>query len=183
MNSQEQYIQQLTQSITAINQQIAYFQTLDEPTLRYRPRPVTWSILDCVEHLNLFYADYFPRIEKVVRSTRLSTSSDYRPGFFGKRMIKAMLPHREERKGKIKTFKKMVPHTDQQSPYVVFNTFLDYQKQLQEWIARPELDWNRPRVASALGPILQFRLGDCFRLMVAHSQRHILQAEEQLATR
>ena len=179
--NKNQDIQQLTQEITEINRQMEHFRTLEEATLRHRPRPEAWSVLDCVEHLNLFCADYFPRIEKSLRTARLSGQPDYRPGFFGTRMFSALQPQNGERKQKVKTFKKMVPQTDKQAPAAVLDTFLGYQAQLQAWIASSEqLDWEGTRVASAIGPILNLKLGDCFRLIVAHTQRHILQAEEVL---
>ena len=179
--NKSQDIEQLTQEMAEINRQVKHFQTLDEATLRYQPRPEAWSVVDCVEHLNLFCADYFLRIEKALRTARPSDQPDYRPGFFGKRMISAMQPQNGRRTKKVKTFKKMVPQTKAQTSAAVLDTFLHYQAQLQAWIASSEkLDWERTRVASAIGPILNLKLGDCFRLMVAHTQRHILQAEEVL---
>ncbi len=42
-------------------------------------------------------------------------------------------------------------------------------------------DLERLRITSTLGPIIRFKLGDTYRFMVAHDQRHILQMKKVMA--
>ena len=44
-----------------------------------------------------------------------------------------------------------------------------------------DVDINRVRVVSAIGPIIRFKLGDCFRFNTAHHLRHLLQADNVMA--
>ncbi|MEO5584289.1 MAG: hypothetical protein ABIQ75_02450, partial [Flavobacteriales bacterium] len=37
-----------------------------------------------------------------------------------------------------------------------------------------------PRITSTLGPVLRFKIGDAFRFMIAHQERHFLQIERSL---
>lgn len=173
--------QQVRHEITEANQQILRFQQRPTDVLRHRPHPDAWSALDCVEHMNLFYNDYLPRVEAAVRGAKPSEKPTYSPGFFGKKMIDSLRPQQGRRRMKIKTFKKMTPATDGIPTEAVFAAFFAHHTRLEELLNQsPPLNWNRTKVASAIGPILRFRLGDCFRLLLAHTERHLLQAREAM---
>ena len=173
--------QQVLHEITEANEQVRRLQQQPIEALRHRPRPEAWSALDCVEHMNLFYDDYLPRVEAAVQQAAPSSNATYSPGFFGKKMIASLRPQQGKRRMKIKTFKKMTPHTDDKSPDPVFAAFFQHHAHLEELLSRgASLDWNGAKVASAIGPILRFKLGDCFRLLLAHTERHLLQAQEAL---
>jgi hypothetical protein len=173
--------QQVQHEITEANEQVRQLQQQPAEALRHRPRPDAWSALDCVEHMNLFYDDYLPRVEAAVQGGAPSTKLTYSPGFFGKKMVESLRPQQGERRMKIKTFKKMTPHTDDKGPEPVFAAFFQHHNYLEELLTQgASLDWNRAKVASAIGPILRFKLGDCFRLLLAHTERHLLQAQEAL---
>ena len=115
LNKIEVY-QQVLHEITEANEQVRRLQQQPIEALRHRPRPEAWSALDCVEHMNLFYDDYLPRVEAAVQGGGPSTRKTYSPGFFGKKMIASLRPQQGKRRMKIKTFKKMTPHTDDKSP-------------------------------------------------------------------
>ncbi len=173
--------QQVLHEITEANEQVRRLQQQPIEALRYRPRPDAWSALDCVEHMNLFYDDYLPRVETAVQGGGLSTRKTYSPGFFGKMMINSLRPQQGKRRMKIKTFKKMTPTTDDKPAEPMFAAFFKHHAQLEELLAQAApLNWNRVKVASAIGPILRFKLGDCFRIMLAHTERHLLQAQEAI---
>lgn len=175
-------VTQLVQhEIAEANEQVRRFQQQLIETLRHRPRPDAWSALDCVEHMNLFYDDYLPRVEAAVRGAKPSDKPTYSPGFFGKKMIDGQRPQQGKRRMKIKTLKKMTPATGDKPPEVVFTAFFRHHAHLEELLSRAaSLNWNRAKVASAIGPLLRFKLGDCFRLLLAHTERHLLQAQEAM---
>lgn len=179
--SKTKVTQQVQRELTAVNERVRQLQEQPREALRHRPRPDAWSALDCVEHMNLFYDDYLPRVEAAVQQTAPGSSATYSPGFFGKKMIASLRPQRGKRRMKIKTFKKMIPDTDGKSAEPVFAAFFRHHAQLEELLTRAEsLDWDRTKVTSAIGPILRFKLGDCFRLLLAHTERHLLQAHEAI---
>ena len=174
-------IQEVRHQIGEANRHLKYFQQLAEEVLRHRPEPGRWSVLDCLEHINLFYADYLSRMEPAIRRAAPSEHTTYTPGFFGQKMLKGLRPQQGKRKMKIKTFKKMNPTTDEKNPGQIFDTLLQYHMRLEQLLNESEaLDWNRVKVASAIGPLLRFKLGDCFRLLMAHTERHLLQGQEVL---
>ena len=38
-----------------------------------------------------------------------------------------------------------------------------------------QYDLNRIKISTALGPIVKLRMGDAFRFVIAHAQRHVVQ--------
>ena len=173
--------QQTQRKIDEANHQVRQLQQQPADALRHCPRPNAWSALDCVEHMNLFYDDYLPRVEAAVRGGTASSTSTYTPGFFRKMMIDSLRPQQGKRRMKIKTFKKMTPKTDDKPAEPVFTAFFKHHAHLEELLTQAtSLNWNKAKVASAIGPILRFKLGDCFRLLLAHTERHLLQAQEAL---
>lgn len=173
--------QQVQHAMAEANEQVRRLQQQPTDTLRHRPRPDAWSALDCVEHMNLFYDDYLPRVEAAVQRATPSEKPTYSPGFFGQKMIDSLRPQQGKRRMKIKTFKKMTPATDNKPPEAVFTAFFRHHAHLETLLAQAaSLNWNRAKVASAIGPMLRFKLGDCFRLLLAHTERHLLQAQEAM---
>ncbi len=173
--------QQVQHELAEANEQVRRLQDQSTDALHRRPRPDAWSALDCVEHMNLFYDDYLPRVEAAVRGAKPSDKPTYSPGFFGQKMIDGQRPQQGKRRMKIKTFKKMTPATGDKPPEAVFAAFFAHHTHLEELLNQAaSLNWNRAKVASAIGPILRFKLGDCFRLLLAHTERHLLQAREAM---
>ena len=177
-------IPQVHREIDEANRQVKDFQQLPDDILRYRPQPDQWSVLDCLEHMNLFYADYFSRMEPAIRQAIPSDRMTYTPGFFGQKMVNSLRPHQGKRKMKTKTFKKMIPATDEKASETIFKVFFQYHARLKQLLDRSKaLDWNKVKVASAIGPILRFKVGDCFRLLMAHTERHLVQSQKVLSKR
>ena len=174
--------QQVKRDVNEANRRVQDFRQLPDKALRYRPQPDQWNVLDCLEHVNLFYADYFSRMETAINHANLSRGDTYVPGFFGKRMVSDLRPRQGQRRMKIKTFKRMSPATDQRAPASIFDAFFQHHTQLLHLLDQSlPLDWNRVKVPSAVGPLLRFKLGDCFRLLIAHTDRHLCQAQEALS--
>ena len=175
-------IRQAHRGIDEVNRQIRELQQLSEEDLRHRPHPDQWNVIDCLEHINLSYGDYFPRMERAVRQATPTDCTTYTPGWLGQWFAKGQRPQQGQRKMKMKTFKNLVPHTDEKEVVSIVEEVFQYHEQFKSLLDRSgDLDWNRVKVVSEVGPILRFRLGDCFRLLVAHTERHVLQAQEVLS--
>ncbi len=128
--------QQVRHEIAEADKQLRQLQRQPANALHHRPRPGAWSALDCVEHMNLFYDDYLPRVEAAVRQAAPSSNSTYSPGFFGKKMLKSLRPQEGKRRMKIKTFKKMTPKTDDKPAEAVFAAFLQHHTHLEELLTQ-----------------------------------------------
>lgn len=65
--------------------------------------------------------------------------------------------------------------------HLVIGEFIDQQEKLLElldWACR--LDLNKSKVGISIAPFIKLKLGDVFMFLVAHLQRHLLQAKKSL---
>lgn len=151
--------------------------------LLQRPQSDKWSFLDCMAHLNQTYDLYLPRIEVAIQQNTTRYGTAYRPGVFGNMMTNSMTPKEGQIKMKTKTFKPFVPQTIGKGQSEIVDAFLAHQKDFAELMEKAKpLDLGKIKLNSAIGPILRFKLGDCFRFLSGHNQRHWLQAQNAYAT-
>ena len=76
----------------------------------------------------------------------------------------------------MKTFRKFEPK--ETNIEKVFERFIDDQDKLIKWLELSKtVDINKSKITSAIGPIIRFKLGDAFRFLIGHNQRHIIQAK------
>ena len=163
-------------------------ENVEPELLKSRPEEKKWSAIECIEHLNMTGRYYLPKIQEVlerairdgITSTQLSKS-----GFIGNHMYNSMKPVSGEVKNRINTFKSVNPHVKyEQSTLDIEKVSDNFRKQLQTIISHienaKETDINKLKVPSLLGPIIMFKLGDVFRFLLAHIERHLIQAKNAL---
>lgn len=155
------------------------FATLTEEQLRWKPAPDRWSIVECLQHLNLAKRFYIHNIQHKVDSLGLVQTNPadqlLESDLVGKAMLFVVDP---QTKVKLPAPGIIYPRkaTDLM-PDDVVRQFLDLQTLLSTQLTKAVyLDWNREKVMSLFGNWLKLRLGDAFRMLVAHTDRHINQA-------
>lgn len=179
--SPEQQVQRLDQ-LTA---QAEQYRSLSPDVLSRSPGPGKWNLIQIYVHLNLAYAAYSDKIDQLL--ARLPDTDTAHPialkgisGFF----IRSISPQDGKRKWKVKTLpwfrpQAIAPSYDSQEE--VFETFLHNQAHLKTAIlASTHKDCRKGRLISAIGPIVRFRLPDCFEFILSHAERHMIQAEEAI---
>jgi len=152
-----------------------------EEELRQKPNTKKWNALECVEHLNLSNSLYLGNLEKAMQSPAKKRRDSYSPGFFGAMMRRNMLPKQDgTMPSQMKTFKNLEPRNFPTTASLAsLHTFVDQQYRMLAWMEQAkDLDLDKNRVVSAIGPILKFKLGDCFQFLVAHNIRHLVQAQK-----
>ena len=78
------------------------FKLLPEISLNYKKNSSEWSILECLEHLNLYGEFYLPEIEKqLLESSSKNHKAIFKSGILGNYFANLM----KENKGKIKKLK------------------------------------------------------------------------------
>jgi len=156
----------------------------NEEVLITSPLPEKWSAKQCVEHLNKTLALYLPRIRASLELTENTAEDSYKSGFIGHRFISSMSPSDDTLrvvKG-MKTFKSLKPGVSGKSSIDVVMTFATQMKELKTLVLSSQYkDFSKLKVTSAIGPIIRFRLGDAYSFVLAHNQRHILQAVRAVA--
>lgn len=153
--------------------------SLDE--LNWRTGSDSWSVLECVEHLNYYGEFYLSEIEKRIRVSTRDPQNPYKSGFFGNYFAKMMLPG--EKQKKIKTFRSQDP-IGKPLDKTVIDRFLVQQQKLFDLLERAEkVSLSHTKTSISISEWIKLRLGDTFRVVVYHNGRHILQANNVLRAR
>lgn len=144
--------------------------------LNYRNSIDSWSILECIEHLNLYGDFYLPEIQKQIKNSKHKASEKFKSGFFGNYFAKSMLP--KEKLNKMKTFKDKNPIGSCLNSNTL-QRFLTQQNKLLLLLQQAsKVNLNKTKTAISITNLIKLKLGDTFRVVIYHNQRHILQAEK-----
>lgn len=153
------------------------FKELDNTRLNFKKDPASWSILECVEHLNRYGDFYLPEMEKKILENKNKHSSGlFHSGILGNYFAKLM----KGKNGKIKKMK--TPGNKNPAGSSLSITTIDrFLKQLDLLKALLNqargVDLTKVTCAISLTRFIKLRLGDTFRFYVYHIERHMLQAE------
>lgn len=170
----EDLIRDLTKLTHENIRQVEDFSQLQIEILNRKPNAESWSILECIEHLNRYGDFYIPEIQKQINSSKHFPSGEFQSGLLGNYFAKSMLP--KEKLNKMKTFKSMNPPGSDLSEEVL-ERFLDQQKQILELLeAAEEVNLSKTKTAISISKRIKLRLGDTFRVVIYHNLRHIMQA-------
>lgn len=148
--------------------------------LNQRPASRSWSALECFEHLNRYGDFYLPEIERVIESSGRPPEEVFKSGLLGDYFAKMMLPR--EKLNKMKTFKDKDPFGSKLDKTTI-EKFIRQQEQLLDLLSRAsKVSLTRTKTAISISKLLKLRLGDTFRVVIYHNQRHLVQAQKALLT-
>jgi len=154
------------------------FLSKNEEKLNYKPNPETWSVLQCLDHLNQYAEYYIPEMETQIKNSTLKSHFNFSPGFIGNMFAKAMHPTLGNNKMSAPTDK--APSLSMLSKDVI-NQFIDYQKQYLNIIADAEhKSLNKIKIKVTISKWIKLKLGDALRVTIFHNERHVLQAIKAL---
>lgn len=172
-------------TIAEIEQQshegIARFQRLiddlDDAQLLWRPAQNSWSIAECVEHLNSSLATY----RRVMRSTfeRERQTAPLAPASFRIGMVASTFmsmlepPYRV----KVKAPDSLLPAPEIDARRTVEEFLRSRQEFLDLAREASRVDMSSIRFANPMVPLMKFSLAEAFLVMLAHDRRHLWQAE------
>lgn len=144
----------------------------------WRPDPRSWSMAECLLHLNIVGDRYVHVLEKTLAEARargLVGQGPFGYGWLGKWLLANTEP---PPKRKFKAPRSFTP-TDDQPITAVLPTFLHLQEQLALRIEQANgLDLARVKVpAPGLGPV-KLNLHITFAWIAAHERRHLWQARQ-----
>ena len=154
------------------------FQPLPLSILHFKPSPSRWSIVECLEHLNLYGDHYLPAIRKALgKAGPAHGTTMFRSGWLGEFFSSLMLG----KNGQILRFTspKSKNPLFTKVPEYVMDRFLDQQRQYLAFLAESEqVHLDRVRVPISIAPWIRIKLGDTLRFCIYHNERHIRQAEQ-----
>lgn len=139
----------------------------------------SWSVLECLEHLNLYGNFYLPEIKNRIETSTTKTTTEFKSGWLGNYFAQSMLP--KENLNKMKAFKSMNPIHSSLSKNTV-TVFIDQQKQLLDLLnASRNVNLNKVKTNISITTLIKLKLGDTFRFIIYHNKRHVVQAQKVLA--
>ncbi|MCW4467559.1 DinB family protein [Flavobacterium sp. MFBS3-15] len=172
-NSNEllQELELITQSNIAAAKSFLH---LSESQLNHKASPETWSILECLEHLNRYSAFYLPEIGRHLAASSTTPQPQFKSGFMGNYLVNMVIP--KEGGKKMKTFTAMNPSGSSLGSGVI-DTFLNSQEKMLALLVQSKSnDLNKAGVAVTFTKLIRLKTGDALRFMAYHNQRHIQQA-------
>jgi hypothetical protein len=156
----------------------ALLRDLDEEQLNWRPDEQSWSIAQCLDHLNVANRAYVaPMLHAIEQAQRKGAvrKGPIHPGFFGRWFAASMEP---PPKSKLPAPRKIVPALHKGKAELI-----------EEWrLAQAEMDavlrkaagvdLNGTRFVNPFFSLLRFSVGTGFQVIAAHERRHLWQAEQ-----
>jgi len=160
----------------AIILQAEQLKHLPVEALEKAPSQDAWSVAQVLEHLNIYCRYYLDAIENKLHHNQTSTAVYFSPGWLGNYFTKLMQPGNN---GLIK--KKMKSPANAQPAIApdakeMLDEFIRHQHRLLNLvqIARQH-DLNKNRIPISISKLIALKLGDTFRFVTAHQQRHFIQ--------
>lgn len=145
-------------------------------TLQTQPAPGRWSVAQVMEHLNFYNAHYLPAIDAALQRHHTTPGTTFHPGWLGDYFTKLMQPGENGTiVKKMKAPKKAVPAATPDG-HAQVDRFIAYQQQLLELLDRAkQSNLGSIRIPTSLSRLIALKLGDTFRFLIAHQQRHFVQ--------
>lgn len=177
----EDLISQLQEDVRHIIAAAEHLQTADPVKLNYSAAEGSWSVAQVLEHLNAYNRYYLPVIEKSMIHISKDTSAWFIPGFWGNYFTKMMMPKNVyDIKNKMKAMKSYTPSSGL-NVEAVFKEFIQHQNKLLQLLdVAKRRNLNSIRIPLSISKLIRFKLGDTFRFLIAHEQRHMIQARNAI---
>ena len=149
---------------------------LSDAQLNWQPAPGTWSIGQCLSHLNVAGFLISRRMEDAIEkahSDGLYSNGPFRYGVLGKWFIRSMQPDAWLRMPAPAPY---LPTSDHNREVVV-PRFIELQEDLIAAVENANgLDLQRITIVSPVSRLIRFNLGVWFAATEAHERRHLAQA-------
>ena len=149
---------------------------LTEEQFNWKPAPDSWSIAECLDHLNTTARLYLPHLDTgIAEGLRrgLYGKGPFTHDLIGRLFVRSMEP---PARIKVKAPARFQP-PPQRSRSAIMAAFGGYQVQFIDRLHQASgLDLTRAKVRSPLSPWIRMSLNSGFALMAAHERRHLWQA-------
>lgn len=157
------------------------FLRLPDEHLLTRPAPGKWSVAEIFEHLNLMHGVLLQSVGKAMHKAPINARESFNSGWIGGQIYRWTMPRPDGTVFPLKSPRRFHAGAGPLQPKKVLNRFMD---QLDEYDHVLELchyvDLQKIKLSFVFPRGLKLRLGDGLRFIVAHCERHLLQARHVL---
>lgn len=172
------------QTETLLDKAIREWQMIPPDLFSAKPSATEWSATECLSHLNGYGKYYLPLLEAAIRkpSQHNKLSKTFTPGWLGEYFTNLMQPKQDGTVSKkLKAPKQNTPPSNESSDEVIAVFIEQQEKMLQLLTAASGVDMGRRQIPISIAKLIRLKTGDVFRFVVAHSVRHVAQAERTLS--
>lgn len=154
--------------------------TEDPGNMLESPGPGKWSVVQVLEHLNSYGRYYLVAIERSLTQNRQAVDF-FTPGWLGDYFTRLMQPRED---GTLK--RKLQAPKDHRPPATldvipVLTEFIEQQQHLLTLLENAkEKNIGAIRTPVSISKFIRLKLGDTFRFLIAHEQRHFVQIRSAL---
>jgi hypothetical protein len=171
----ENLIQLLLEKTRQIVNQAEKLKSYDLQTLMWKETNTSWSILECLEHLNLYGDFYLPQLERKIKNSTTQSDLTFKNGVLGNYFAKSMLP--KEKINKMKTFKDKNPLNSNLNKSVI-DRFINQQIKLLDLLNQSRnVSLNKVKIQTSISSLIKLKLGDTFQFFINHIIRHFNQID------
>ena len=177
----EELINSLQTDVKSMVSAVELMKDMDKIKLAYPLAEGKWTAVQALEHSNMYGRYYLPAMEKAISEAPDQKAAWFNAGRMGDYFVKMMKPTNVyEVKNKMKTQKGYNPPVALNVETVI-GEFLDQQQKLLQLLDRARnKDLNAIRIPISISKMIKMKLGDTFRFLIAHEQRHMIQARNAI---
>jgi hypothetical protein len=176
--SRQGLITELLDRIELIKAGSQPFTRLSADQLTLNPAPGSWSIAEVFAHLNLSNAIYIRYILPKITLAPDTVADDLRTGWLGDWAYERIVPRPDGSVLKMRSAKSVFPVKPTEESKEVLFDFHRTCDALDDIVRHSATkDLRRIRIPFHFVPYLHFGLGETLRFLIAHNERHLLQAQ------
>lgn len=172
----EQILEQSNRVKNYIKSDIA---ELADKNLNWKLNEKKWSVLEVVSHLNRVYEKYLDNFDLAIEGAPDLMNSDvqaYQSTLLGRLSIYSMKPKGKKRRFKMKTFDFFNPVSEPEKKNETIDLFIANKERFNSLIKQARKKNLRGiKMPTALGEKMKFYVPECFRFILAHEERHLVQ--------
>lgn len=170
-----EFLKELKDKTILIQSDLEILADHSQEDLNKRANEEAWSALECIAHLNIYGDFYIPEIRKNIEKTSYKSPAKLvKGGVLGNYFVKMVGPLENSKK------MKTLAATNPIGSKLDFSTLVKFKAQQEELIELLELaakvDLNKTKTSISIAKWIKIRLGDAFRVVIYHNQRHMTQA-------
>lgn len=164
----------------ALIQESQRFKSFDAGLLNTKPSADRWSILECIEHLNLYGDFYLPEFEtRILNANKDGHDRSFKSGWFGEYTVMSMLP-KDNKVSTMKTFASKDP-SNSNLTIASIDRFIKQQERMLKLLDQAQQVNISKVICRTTLPVIRFKLGTTFRFVIYHNERHFWQANNVLS--
>jgi hypothetical protein len=158
---------------------VEHFQNMEEHLLNKPSLTNGWSITQCLEHLNTYGDYYLPRLQSGLEmDSRKGNFGKYTSSWLGAYLIKLTDP--QTSRMKLKAVKRHQPIAKLTAHQTVA-AFIDQQETMFSLLrTAQQANVNDFKIPLSIASWVRLPIGDILHFMVAHTERHMMQAKRNI---